>query len=148
MNEIWPKSEKTQASRPRPGRPVYPPCNLGSSLVRMLMSANTNKSNVVSYKMHKPRPKGLSHNKLGLSAATKLRTKSQTDLRRKIQALIDTLVEWRAEGDNPRPAGLSRAARPLTASLRTKPMQPTSSGNQERPQKGVTKLTEILGRPA
>ena len=111
MYEIWPKWEKTQAARPRPGRPVYPPCNLGSSLVRMLMSANTSKSNVVSYKMHKSRPEGLSHNKLGQSAATKLRTKSQTDLRRKIQALIDTLVEWRAEGGQP-PAGRPKPGRP------------------------------------
>ena len=76
MYKIWQKWEKTQAGRPRPGRPVYPPCNLGSSLVRMLMSANTSKSNVVSYKMHKPRPKGLSHDKLGPPAVSKLRTES------------------------------------------------------------------------
>ena len=46
-----------------PGWPAYPPCNLGSSLVRVLMSANTSQSNVVLYKMHKPRLKGLSHDK-------------------------------------------------------------------------------------
>ena len=44
--------------------------------VRVLMSANTSQSNVVLYKMHKPRPKGLSHDKLGPPAVTKLRTKS------------------------------------------------------------------------
>jgi hypothetical protein len=74
---------------------------------------------VVLYKMHKPRLKGLRHDKLGPPAATKLITKSQTDLRRKIQALIATSVERRAEGDNPRPASLSRAARPLTVSFQT-----------------------------
>ena len=76
MYEIWPKWEKTQACRPRPGRPAYPPGNLGSSLVRVLMSANTSKSNMVLYKMHKPIPKGLSHDKLGFPVVTKLRTKS------------------------------------------------------------------------
>ena len=55
----------------------------------------------VLYKMHKPIPKGLSHDKLGPPTATKLRTKSQTDLRRKIQALMDTSVEQRAEGGQP-----------------------------------------------
>ena len=126
MHKIWPKWEKTQAGL------AYQPCNLGSSFVSMLMSANTSKSNVVSYKMHKPRPKGLSHNKLGLSAATKLRTKSQTDLRRKIQALIDTLVEWRAEGGQPL-AGRPRLGCPaLTALVQTKPMQPTSTSDPER----------------
>jgi len=59
-----------------PGRPAYPPCNSGSSLVRVLMSANTSKPNVVLYKMNKPRPKGLSHDKLGPPAVSKLRTKS------------------------------------------------------------------------
>jgi len=76
MYEIWPKWEKTQAGRPRPGRLAYQPGNSGSSLVRVLMSANTSKHNVVLYKMHKPRPKGLSHDKLGPPAVTKLRTKS------------------------------------------------------------------------
>ena len=50
--------------------------NSGSSLVRVLMSANTSQSNMVLYKIHKPRPKGMSHDKLGPPAVTKLRTKS------------------------------------------------------------------------
>jgi len=70
MYEIWPKWEKTQA-----GRPIHLG-NSSSSLVRVFMSANTSQSNVVLYKMHKPIPKGLSHDKLGPPAVTKLRTKS------------------------------------------------------------------------
>ena len=46
------------------GRPI-PHGVWCSSLVRVLMSANASQSNVVSYKIHKPRPKGLSHNKMG-----------------------------------------------------------------------------------
>ena len=111
MYEIWPKWEKTQACRPRPGRPAYPPGNSGSSLVRVLMSANTSKSNMVLYKMHKPRPKGLSHDKLGPPTMTKLITKSQTDLGRKRQALIDTSVERRAEGGGLPQAGRTRPGR-------------------------------------
>ena len=67
--------------KPRPaglgqaGRPIHLG-NSGSSLVRVLMSANTSQSNVVLNKMHKPRSKGLSHDKLGPPALTKLRTKS------------------------------------------------------------------------
>ena len=76
MYEFWPKLEKPQAHRLRPGRPVYQPGNPGSSLARVLMNANTSKPNVVLYKMHKPRLKGLSHDKLGPPAVTKLRTKS------------------------------------------------------------------------
>ena len=70
MYEIWPKWEKTQA-----GRPIHLG-NSGSSLVRVLMSANTSQSNVVLYKMHKQIPKGLSHDMFGPPALTKLRTKS------------------------------------------------------------------------
>jgi len=80
MYKIGPKWEKTQAGRPRPGRPAYPPCNSESSLVRVLMSANTSKPNVVLYKIHKPRPKGLSHDKMGPLVVTRLETKSWTIL--------------------------------------------------------------------
>ena len=116
MYEIWPKWEKTQAGRPRPGRLAYSPGNSGSSLVRELMSANTSKSNVVLYKMHKPRSKGLSHDKLGPPAMTKLISMSQTDLRSKRQALIGTSVERRDEGGQPQ-AGPPRPARPSPNSL-------------------------------
>ena len=51
-----------------------------SSLVIVHTSANVSQSNVVSYKTHKPRPKGLSHDKMGPSVVTKLKTKSWTIL--------------------------------------------------------------------
>ena len=51
-----------------------------SSLVKVLMSANARQSNVVSYKMHKPSLKGLSHDKTGPPEVTRLRNKSWTIL--------------------------------------------------------------------
>ena len=74
------------------GRPI-PHGVRCSSLVRMLMSANASQSNVVSYKMHKPRPKGLSHEKMGPPEVTRLRNKSWTILWRNAWALIDMSVQ-------------------------------------------------------
>ena len=61
------------------------------------MSANASQSNVVSYKIHKPRPKGLSHDKMGPRAVLQLNPKLETVYEKNIQPLINTSVDRRAE---------------------------------------------------
>jgi len=91
MYEIWPKWEESHVGRPRPGRSSFTHDILGSTLVRVLMCANAIQSNVVSYKMHKQIAKDVNH------AEARLKTESQTDLRRNIQALSDMSVQQTAE---------------------------------------------------
>ena len=82
---------------PRPtGRPI-PHGVWCSSLVRVLMSANASQSNVVSYKIHKPRPKGLSHDKMGPRVVLQLNPKLETVYEKNTQPLINTSVDRRAE---------------------------------------------------
>ena len=130
-----------------PGLPTYQLGNSGPSLARVLISANTSKPNVVLYKMHKPRPKGLSHDKLGPPAMSKLRTKSKTDLRRKIQALIDTSVERRAERGQPQ-ASRPRPGRPTPNCLISDRRQSNRLHQAIRSihTKAAQNSTEILGR--
>ena len=76
-NQIWFILAKfgQNGRNPRPtGRPI-PHGVWCSSLVRVLMSANASQSNVVSYKIHKPRPKGLSQGWLGPHAVLQLNPK-------------------------------------------------------------------------
>jgi len=80
-----------------PGWPAYTPWSSCSSLVRVLMSANASQSNVVSYKIHKPRPKGLSHDKMGPHAVLQLNPKPETVYEKNMQPLINTSVDRRAE---------------------------------------------------
>ena len=61
------------------------------------MSANASQFNVVSYKIHKPRPKGLSHDKMGPRAVLQLNPKLETVYEKNIQPLINTSVDRRAE---------------------------------------------------
>ena len=92
MYEIWPKWEESQA-----GRPAYTQGVSSSSLVRVLTSANASQSNVVSYKIHKPRPKGLSHDKMGPRVVLQLNPKLETVYEKNTQPLINTSVDRRAE---------------------------------------------------
>ena len=102
-----------------PGRPAYTPWSSCSSLVRVLMSANASQSNVVSYKIHKPRPKGLSHNKMGPHAVLQLNPKPETIYEENMQPLINTSVDRRAEKGQAQ-AGQTRPGHPApTASLQT-----------------------------
>jgi len=61
------------------------------------MSANASQSNVVSYKIQKPRPKGLSHDKMGPRAVLQLNPKPETVYEENMQPLINMSVDRRAE---------------------------------------------------
>ena len=89
-----------------PGWPAYTPWSSCSSLVRVLMCANASQSNVVSYKIHKPRPKGLSHDKMGPHAVLQLNPKPKTVYEKNMHPSINTSVNRRVE------KGQSQAARP------------------------------------
>ena len=142
MYEIWPKWEESQAGRPIPHGVSC------SSLVTVLTSANASQSNVVSYKIHKPRPKGLSHNKMGPHAVLQLNPKPETVYGKNMQPLINKTVDRRAEKGQAQ-AGQPRPGRPVPQLLSFGPthLKPTSSGNQERAAKKRQTMNDIP-RPA
>ena len=59
--------------------------------------ANASQSNAVSYKIHKPRPKGLSHDKMGPHAVLQLNPKPETVYEKNMQPLMNTSVDRRTE---------------------------------------------------
>ena len=80
-----------------PGWPTYPPwlfkLNFGQSVHECICKP----IQYVLCKILKISTKVLNHDKMGPSAEAGLRTKSQTDLRRNIQALIDMSVQQTAK---------------------------------------------------
>ena len=123
-------------------------------MVTVLTSANASQSNVVSYKIHKSRPKGLSHNKMGPHAVLQLNPKPETVYEENMQPLINASGDWRAEkgqaqAGRPRPGEPAWARPPGPQLHRFGPTQlkPTSSDNQERTAKR-RQTTDDIPRPA
>ena len=104
------------------------------------MNANASQSNVVSYKIHKPRPKGLSHNKMGPHAVLQLNPKPETVYEENMQPLINTSVDRRAEKGQAQPG-------PQLPRFGPTQLKPTSSDNQERTAKR-RQTTDDIPRPA
>ena len=92
----------------------------------------------VLHKCHKLRLKGIHQVRMGPPSVTSQPIKTQTDLRRNVQHVIN-MIEQRTAEESP--------GRPLTVTVKAMQLLPTSRLNQEHPREGGAKSTATLGRP-
>ena len=117
-------------------------CGISSrNFAKVILRTNPSQSNLVPSKVHKQRSKGLSNGRLGPHSVSKLSFKTQTDLSKNVEPLIDASVKWRAEMSQ------TQAVRPINHVFWT---QSFSTDLQERIQavhkKSVTKWWNAQAR--
>ena len=121
-----------------PGRPAYPTWELVEQLLGDGPEHKIKKRTCGLHKCHKLRPKGVHQVQLGPLLVTSKSIKTQTDLRRNVQHVIN-MIEQRTAEESP--------GRPLTVTVKAMQLLPTSRLNQEHPREGGAKSTATLGRP-
>ena len=94
MSQNREKPRPTGLTRPAGLAPQH---TMPRNFAKVIMSTNPGQSNLVPSKVHKQRSKGLSNGRLGPHSVSKLSFKTQTDLSKNVEPLIDASVKWRAE---------------------------------------------------
>ena len=89
MYENEPKWEESQAGRPNPVEICH------ATLWFMALSTRTSQPKGVSCKINKLRPNGLNQVKMGPTAVTNQRIKTQADLRSDVQLVINVIEQRR-----------------------------------------------------
>ena len=83
------------------------------NFAKVILSTNPSQSNLDPSKIHKQRLKGLSNGRLGPHSVSKLSFKTQTDLSKNMESLIDASVKQTADMSQTRLPGLGEAGRPI-----------------------------------